>query len=312
MNSIGWQAKSFKMNSFSIRFFIISLFIITVKPSFVFAQYKSVRIQVIDRGQADGILIRTPNKKWVVIDAGVDRLQAASMEAEWGVDSIALAIVSHRHYDHFGGMDDVLRKFHIGHFIMNMTDCPDRKHDDTIRKILTDSLISYQSIGADTIEVDGVRFIVLPTDPVNDKCPDNENDNSVMIRMEFGDFSMLFTGDAETNQREWLMENYPTLLNVDVLKASHHGSINGADGTFENQNWIDFVDAKAVIISAHVNSQHGHPHPEAVSIYEAAVGQNRVYCTTRQGTIRIYGRRNGSFSVRKQFPYSGSCAFGVQ
>ena len=94
-------------------------------------------------------------------------------------------------------------------------------------------------------------------------------------------------------------------------KASHHGSINGADGTFNNRSWMDIVNADAVVLSAHVNSQHGHPHPPAVQIYEAAVGDNKVYCTSRQGTIRVYGRRDGGFSVFKQFSHSGSCAFGA-
>ena len=49
---------------------------------------------------------------------------ADSMESQWGVDSVALAIVSHRHIDHYGGMDDVLRKFPIGQLVMNMRTVP--------------------------------------------------------------------------------------------------------------------------------------------------------------------------------------------
>ena len=49
------------------------------------AQLSSVRIQVIDRGQADGILIRTPNRKWIVIDAGTNKQQAKAMKDVWGV-----------------------------------------------------------------------------------------------------------------------------------------------------------------------------------------------------------------------------------
>ncbi len=69
------------------------------------AQHNSVRIQVLDRGQADGILIRTPNDQWVVIDAGTNRQQARSMRDIWAVDRVALAILSHRHFDHQGGID---------------------------------------------------------------------------------------------------------------------------------------------------------------------------------------------------------------
>ena len=68
------------------------------------AQFLSVRIQVIDRGQADGILIRTPNQHWIVIDAGTNSQQAEAMRESWNVDTVALAVVSHRHFDHQGGI----------------------------------------------------------------------------------------------------------------------------------------------------------------------------------------------------------------
>ena len=64
------------------------------------AQFQSVRVQVIDRGQADGILIRTPNQQWIVIDAGTNRRQAEAMRDDWGVDRVALAVVRHRQFDH--------------------------------------------------------------------------------------------------------------------------------------------------------------------------------------------------------------------
>ena len=46
-----------------------------------------------------------------------------------------------------------------------------------------------------------------------------------------------------------------------------------------------------------------------MDIYEDEVGTNRVYCTSRMGTIRVYGRQDGGFAVWRQFPYTGSCRF---
>lgn len=99
------------------------------------AQFKSVQIQIIDRGQADGILIRTPNEKWVVIDAGTNSKRAEAMATTWGVDRVELAILSHRHFDHLGGMDDVIQRFPLEGFLGNMQDCPDRTSDDKVRAI---------------------------------------------------------------------------------------------------------------------------------------------------------------------------------
>ena len=278
-----------------------------------FGQFSSVRVQVIDRGQADGILIRTPNQKWVVIDAGVDKIQAQSMKDVWGVDEVALAIVSHRHIDHYGGMDDVLNTFTVRRFLMNMTDCPDRSHDDKIRGIVSAKSIpsvTGNTVTGSTVTVDGVKFTVLPQDPVDDDCPEDENDNSIVVRMDFGDFSMLFTGDSETSQRKFFMENHAALLDVDVLKASHHGSRNGADGVVNGQDWMAFVKPKAVVISVRKENTHSHPNLEAIQAYEAAVGHNRVYCTSRHGTVRVYGFKSGRRRIQRQIRDNGSCTFG--
>lgn len=289
---------------------VLAVFCLTL-ASPLQAQHASVRVQVIDRGQADGILIRTPNEKWVVIDAGTNAQQANAMENVWGVDTVALVVTSHRHGDHYGGMPPILRRFPVKLYIANLDDCPNRSTDDTIRGVLDERSIPARPPDPDTLDIDGVRFIVLPPDPVDDQCPGEENNNSVVVRMEFGSFSMLFTGDSETAQREWLMEHHPELLDVDVLKASHHGSRNGADGSVNGRSWMDFVDAEAVVISVHIESRHDHPHPEAMTAYEAAVGENRIYCTSRHGTVRVYGRPNGSFRIFRQSDNEGSCRFGT-
>ena len=274
------------------------------------AQFQSGRVQVIDRGQADGMLIRTPNSQWVVIDGGTSRQQADAMENTWGVDRLALVITSHRHFDHYGGTAEILRRFPVDRYVGNLADCPNRSTDNTIRTELTQRGIPAQSLAADTITVDGVDFVILAPDPIDNECPDEENNNSIVVRMEFGQFSMLFTGDAETDQREWLMEHHPALLDVDVLKASHHGSRNGADGTVNGQSWMDVVDPDDVVISVHPESQFDHPHPEAMTIYESAVGADDIHCTSRHGTVRIYGYADGRpHRIFHQFQSDDSCRF---
>ena len=187
---------------------------------------QSVRISVLDRGQADGIIVRTPNHQWVVIDGGTNKQQADLM-SDWGVTTVRLAIISHRHFDHNGGMDNILQNFEIEQFIGNLDDCPGRQSDNTVRTILENKSIPRANPDGQVITVDGVTFTILPTDPTNNTCPTRENDNSVVVRMDFGDFSMLFTGDAEEEERDWLVANHASLLEVKVLKASNHGADNG-------------------------------------------------------------------------------------
>ncbi len=286
------------MKSLIIPVFLFSF----ILSSSSFPQFSSVRIQIIDVGQADGILIRTPNEKWIVIDAGTSKKLSESMEDTWNVDTVSLAVVSHRHLDHLGGMDDILKDFPVNLFLGNMEDCPGNTSDDKVRNIINEKEISVHSLSMDTISIDGVNFIILPQPPPSD-CPDDENDNSIVVKLEYGEFSMIFSGDAETGELDWLAQNYLEYLDVDILKASHHGSNNGS-----SDNWLNAVKPEIVVISAGVNARYGHPQQNAVDDYNE-VTDGKLYCTNRHGTIRIYGYSDGRVNISTQRTSSKSCVY---
>jgi len=267
-------------------------------------QAASVMVRVIDRGQADGILIRTPNHQWVVIDAGTNAQQVEAMSGDWQVNEIALAIVTHRHHDHQGGMDDILSSIPTLRFIGVTEDCPNRQGDDLVRAQLSARHIPIEPLSdaITTHTVDGVRFTVFPL-PARSDCPGHENLNSIVVRMDYGEFSMLFAGDAEEEELDFLVTNHAALLDVDVLKASHHGSDNGVTVPF-----LTAVSPDKVVISAGVNATYRHPMPEALSQYLTATN-NKVYCTNRHGTLRIYGQLNGNSRLYKQFRNNKSCVY---
>src|SRR4030067_3390936 len=106
------------------RIFLVFILIFFVQPS-VLGAFQSVRVQIIDVGQGDSILIRTPNVKWVLIDAGTSSRIAKALPG-WGVSKIALAVVSHRHFDHLGGMDNVLNSIPVDQFLGSTEDSPKR------------------------------------------------------------------------------------------------------------------------------------------------------------------------------------------
>ena len=264
-------------------------------------RFSHVRIQVIDVGQADGILIRTPNTRWILIDAGQGTLLADSLPTRFGVDTIHLAIGSHRHKDHIGAMDNVMAAIPTSRYVGDTSSYSRGEDDDNLRAAIG-TTIPVARLAADTIMLDGVRIIVLPYGPRARE--DEENNNSVVVRMDYGDFSMLFVGDAEAPRRNWLIANHRALLDADVLKASHHGSGNGT-----SSDWLDAVSPTRIVISAGLNATFRHPRPEAVAAYAARVGASRVYCTNRHGTIRFYGYQDGAMTVSKQRQSTKSCAY---
>ena len=265
---------------------------------------ESVRIQIVDVGQADGIVIRTPNKKnWIVIDAGTSK-KLADYLVDMGVTKLDMAVVTHRHFDHQGGMDEVISKIPTDLFVGITEDCPGRTSDNKVRQALSDNSVSVLNLSntPQTLSIDGIDFTILPLPP-RSPCPQNENSNSIVIRLNYGNFSMLFTGDAEEDELNWLIQNYSNLLDVDILKASHHGSNNGVTDEF-----LSSVTPERVVISAGVNAKYKHPMEEAVKDYMDAAN-DRVYCTNRHGTIRIYGFTNGGSRIFKQNKIDKSCVY---
>jgi beta-lactamase superfamily II metal-dependent hydrolase len=280
---------------------LLAFLLLAVAPV-VPAQFDAVRVQIVDVGQGDGILIRTPNQRWIVIDAGTNRNMARAMQEEWDVDRLALAIVSHRHFDHHGGMDEVLSEVPVERFFGVTEDCQNTASDDKVRAVLTEKNIPVLPLDTNSPEIDGVRLTFLvPTERA--ACPEDENNNSVVVRLDYGGFSMLFAGDAEQSERAWLVENHGALLDVDVLKASHHGSHNGT-----SQDWLDAVTPDHVVISAGVNDTFKHPRKVAVDAYIAET-DDRLFCTNRHGTVRVYGFRDGRVRITKQRQTEKPCVY---
>jgi beta-lactamase superfamily II metal-dependent hydrolase len=208
---------------------------------------------VIDVGHADGILVRTPNGQWILIDAGQGTLLADSLPTQFGVPRLALAVGSHRHRDHIGGMDHVLNRIPADRYLGDATEYAGGADDDNLRDTLRVRSIPVQEPGPDTLTVDGVR-VTVPSRAA---------------------FSMLFVRDAEVAERDWLAANHGALLDADVLKASHHGSDNGTSAA-----WLAAVTPERVVISAGVHGGFKHPHAGAVTAYEQEVGDDDwVYCT---------------------------------
>ncbi len=140
---------------------LILLFVLSsLLPDAVWAQFSSVRIQVIDVGQGDGILIRTPNQRWILIDAGTNSQIAGALDPEWGVDRLALAVVSHRHFDRHGGMDNVLNAVPVDRFLGVTEDCPNRVSDDTVRNVISSRNIPVAPLDVGEITIDGVTLTI--------------------------------------------------------------------------------------------------------------------------------------------------------
>ena len=128
------------------------------------------------------------------------------------------------------------------------------------------------------IELGSVLLTVFPQPPLDHQ---EENNNSIGIRLEYGKFSVLMTGDSETDERQWwLAHNSSLIRDCTILKLAHHGSRNGTD-----QRWLDLVQPEAAVASLGAGNDYGHPHSETISLLR----KNEIpfLRTDQRGTITI-------------------------
>jgi beta-lactamase superfamily II metal-dependent hydrolase len=91
---------------------------------------------------------------------------------------------------------------------------------------------------------------------------EEENNNSIGLRVQYGTFSVLLTGDSETKERQWWIAHSVSLMrDCTILKLAHHGSRNGTD-----QHWLDLVQPELAVASVGQNNDYGHPHSETLSL----------------------------------------------
>ena len=117
--------------------------------------------------------------------------------------------------------------------------------------------------------------------PVQDSLFNDFNNDSVVLRLTYGNVSFLLTGDIESRAEERLV-NSGLELRSTVLKVSHHGSNSSTAPRF-----LDAVRPAIAVVSAGLDNQYGHPAPAVMERLEAAVGAENVYRTDTQGDVEV-------------------------
>jgi competence protein ComEC len=247
-----------------------------------------LQIYALNVGQGDGFLIITPEGKSVLIDAGPagagDEVAAALRKRR--VRSLDLAVATHPHADHIGGMRQVIEKVAVKNFLDSGQAFASDEYERLLRTIKDKRIKFIAAKRGMNFDLDsGVKLEALNPQGANQwitKVRPNgsvENANSVALRLSYGDFSMLFTGDAEF-ETEALMMKSGAPLRAQVLKVGHHGSRHATSGKF-----LDAVNPEAAIISCGDDNKYGHPaQPTLDRLRRADV---KVYRTDLSGEIAI-------------------------
>ena len=237
----------------------------------------TLRINVLDVGQGDSILVQFPSGKTMLVDAGEsdEGSRVVSDLRSRGVSSLDAAVASHAHADHIGGYQTILSTFPVGVFYDSGYPATTATYERLLTTIDQKNIRYVTPIRGQTIDLDpAVRIDVLSPDGSN---RGEIHDNMAVLRLSYGTFSALLAGDMpDTLEHEIATSLRPTM----VLKVSHHGS-----RTSSSTEFLNAIRPQVSIISVGAGNSYGHPTAETLQRLQA-VGAT-VYRTDQSGTVTV-------------------------
>jgi beta-lactamase superfamily II metal-dependent hydrolase len=238
-----------------------------------------VTIDALDVGQGDSILIRSPEGKTALIDAGPTRYTALRALKRKGITALDMVAISHHHSDHYGGMEEVVKAMKPRYFVASRSGHSTSLYLKLLKTVESQGMTVVQpSTKPRKIELGSVELTLFPQPPEDHK---EENNNSIGLRLSYGSFSSLFTGDSQETERAWWLRNDPSLVrNCTILKVAHHGSRNGTDA-----RWLQVVRPELAVASLGDHNDYGHPHSETVNLLKRT--RIPLLRTDQLGTITI-------------------------
>ena len=246
----------------------------TEKPSIAGEQF--LEVHVIDVGQGDSILIRTPEGKTALIDGGYDNGLALAYLRERGIGQIDVMVASHPHADHIGGLVEVLRALPVKGFWTSGATHTTGTYEQLLDAIDAARVPYYEVQRGDTIPLGRLSFEVLHSNP----DADDLNNTSVVLRLAYGNVAFLFTGDVEAAAELDMLSTVRDRLKATILKVAHHGSHTSSTAEF-----LAAVQPRIAVYSAGRDNNYGHPHRETIQALQRV--RAVVYGTDEHGTIVI-------------------------
>lgn len=259
------------------------------------ASQSALTVRMLDIGQGDSFLLEKDGK-FVMIDTGdVEHRDAiVQLLKKYHVKTISKIIITHPHADHLGGMAAILKNFKVEAVYDDGMPANTSSYKNYLKQIEAKK-IPYKALKAgDELQFfDGVNFkVVGPVKKiVNQKGNSDFNNNSVVGRLTYGKFSMMFTGDAEKEEEQSILAN-KTRLKSDVLKVGHHGS-----RTSSSPEFLKAVAPKEAFISCGKGNDYGHPHK--VTLDKLNKANIHIYRTDRDGTVTLT-TSGGDYKISKE------------
>ena len=225
----------------------------------------NLEINFIDVGQGDACFIITPKNKTILVDGGGSTSTTFDIGEDTllpyildkGYVKIDYVFISHFDQDHVGGILSILENLKVGKIYITKQGESSENYKKFF-EIIKQKKLKVQILEAgDRVVIDSLSFDILW--PIEQKISENIlNNNAMVMKLKYKNFSMLFTGDIEEVAEKAILDTYKDNLEVlkaTVLKVAHHGS-----KTSTIQEFLEKVNPKIALIGVGENNMFGHPN----------------------------------------------------
>lgn len=215
-------------------------------------------------GQGDCTLIRTKYNKVVLIDSGEENDTVLLYLLKHQISKIDYLMISHFDSDHCGSAFEILENMKIENVVIGVQaekyeNCVEFMKLAKNKNVNIITLKSGEILNIDKETSFEVFFPVVEHTILENKI----NNNSLVGKLKYKDFSILFTGDIEDEAEKYLSSKYGEKLKSDILKVAHHGS-----KTSSTSDFIKYVNPKIALIGVGQNNNFGHPSNEVIERLE--------------------------------------------
>ena len=265
---------------------------------------RELKIYFVDVGQGDSTFIVTPKNETILIDGGgslgtdfdVGESTLLPYILDRGYKKIDLMFVSHFDQDHIGGLFKILEELKVEKVCISKQEEDSENYQKFLNIVKEKNIqVLVVKIGDKIVLDKNLYFDILW--PKDKQIEENKlNNNAIVMKLNYNNFSMMFTGDIEKKAEEEIIETYKNskILESDILKVAHHGS-----KTSTTDEFLSRVKPKIALIGVGKDNMFNHPSNTTIEKLENM--GIKIYRTDLNGEISICVNNNGEVSIKSLY-----------
>lgn len=277
--------------------FVPLIFFVSIYLVSPFLSENKLSAAFLDAGQGDSSVVELPDGKVMLVDGStmepdMGRMVIAPYLWSKGITRVDYMVMSHPHPDHYGGLVYVLDHFDVGEIWFNGMISDDA---GVLFERAAQRKVPYKILKRGDV-LEASRYMIYAFHPYDEFYAGSSaeeyttrNSDSLVLKIESEDASLLFTGDIEHEAEEDILY-LGSILKSDIIKVPHHGA-----RTSSSEGFINAVAPEIAVISVGRGNSFGHPHKHTLERYEGA--RAKVFRTDVSGAVTITGHRR-SYEIR--------------